>query len=88
MDDDFELEMSPLSQVISSGGKSVKVDIYSDGQGRWILELEDEYGNSTVWDDPFVTDQAALTEAKKSILSETINSFIGPEDGKPEGNWK
>jgi hypothetical protein len=23
------------------------------GKGGWILEVEDEYGNSTVWDDPF-----------------------------------
>ncbi len=29
-----------------------------------------------------------LTEAKKSILQETISAFIGPEDGKPRADWK
>ncbi len=88
MDDDFEFEMSPLCQEISSGGKTVKVEIYGDGEGKWILEIEDQNGNSTVWDDPFETDSSALTEAKKSILGETITTFIGPEDGKSSGNWK
>jgi len=51
--------------------------------------LEDEFGNSTVWDDLFDTDSAALIEAKKAILKDQINSFIGPEDGKGNsGDWK
>ena len=89
MDDDFELEMSPLCQEISSGGKTIQVDIYGNGEGKWILEVQDEYGNSTVWDEHFETDKAALTEAKKSILEETIGTFIGPEDGKGDGgHWQ
>ena len=88
MEDDFELRMSPLCQRISSGGKTVQIEIYGDGEGKWILEIEDVHGNSTVWDDPFETDSAALTEAKKSILGETIKTFIGPEDGKSNGKWK
>lgn len=43
MDDDFELEMSPLCQEISSGGNTIQVDIYGDGEGKWILEVQDEY---------------------------------------------
>ena len=46
----------------------------------------DEYNNSSVWEDTFETDSAALTEAKKTILSEGVSSLIGPEDGK--GEWK
>lgn len=88
MDDDFEVEMSPLCQNISSGGRTIQVEIYKDEQGKWILELEDEYGNSTVWDDHFDSDSAALIEAKKAILEERITSFIGPEDGKGDGKWK
>jgi len=65
MEDDLELEYSPLCQSISSGGKSVQVHIYNDGEGKWILEVEDEFGNSTVWNDLFDTDSAALTEVKK-----------------------
>ena len=65
MEDEFELVMSPLCQTIQSGGESVKVEIYGDGNGKWILEIEDQHGNSTVWDDPFTTDVLALTRLKK-----------------------
>lgn len=88
MNDDFELEMSPLCQSISSGGRTVQIEIYKSEQGLWILEIEDEFGNSTVWDSQFTTDQAALTEAKRAILEERIVAFIGPEDGKSDGSWK
>ncbi len=88
MEDDFELEFSPLCQSISSSGKTVQVHIFKDGEGKWILEVEDEFGNSTVWDDLFDTDSAALTEVKKAILEDHITSFIGPEDSKRDGEWK
>jgi len=84
----LSLEKSPLCQTISSGGKTIRVEIYGDGEGKWILEIEDEFGNSTVWDEHFDTDKAALVEAKKSILAEGVGTFIGPEDGKSTENWK
>ena len=87
MDKEPNLEMSPLSQPVSSGGRTVQVEIFRlEGESRWALEVVDEFNNSTVWDDTFPTDTAALTEAKKTILGEGINTLIGPEDGK--GEWK
>ena len=90
MNEDPKLEVSPLSQDISSGGKTITVDIYRlEGEEEWALEVVDEFNNSTVWDDFFVTEASALTEAKKAILEERISTFIGPEDGKSDGkNWK
>ena len=89
MSEDPELEQSVLSQKLSSGGKTLSVEIYRlKGENSWTLEIVDEYNNSTVWDDTFETDSVALTEAKKSILSDGVNSFIGPEDGKGNGDWK
>ncbi len=85
MIDEYEVKMSPLSQAISSGGMTVRVDIYEGGSGKWILEIVDEYNNSTVWDDTFESDSEALTEAKKTILEEGVSSLIGPESGK--GEW-
>ncbi len=41
------------------------------------MEVVDEFNNSTVWDDPFDTDTAALAEVKKTILSEGIEALIG-----------
>jgi hypothetical protein len=81
MNEEIEIVMSPLSQKISSGGKTIQVDIYQDRNGGWILEVVDEFGNSTVWDDPFATDAEALTEVKKDILSDGIDALIGSDTG-------
>ena len=85
-----ELELSPLSQDISSGGHTVSVEIYRlEGDLTWCLEIVDEFNNSTVWDDKFDSDSAALIEAKKAILEEQVSTFIGPDDGKSDGeHWK
>jgi hypothetical protein len=89
MTDEPKLELSPLSQEVSSGGRTVNVEIYRlEGDTSWALEVVDEHNNSTVWDDTFETESAALTEAKKTILSEGVNSLVGPEDGKSHGDWK
>ncbi|OOZ41456.1 hypothetical protein BOW53_03525 [Solemya pervernicosa gill symbiont] len=87
MSENQQLEVSPLSQTISSGGRTVNVEIYRfEGESSWVLEVEDEFNNSTVWDDTFENDSAALTEVKKTILAEGIDSLIGPKDGR--GEWK
>jgi uncharacterized protein len=89
MASDPKLEVSKLSQSIQSSGKAVDVQIYRlEGEEKWILEIVDEFNNSTVWEETFSTDWQALTEAKKAILEETIGSFIGPEDGKTQGEWR
>jgi hypothetical protein len=81
MTDEHELKMSPLSREITRDGVTVYIDIYEDGDGGWTLEVVDEYSNSTVWNDPFDTDEDALREALDSIEREGIISFIGPEMG-------
>ena len=90
MNDEPMLEASPLCQKLSSGGSTVSIEIYRlEGEELWTLEIVDEFGNSIVWDDGFQKDSAALTEAKKSILEEKVASFIGPEDGKGDGqDWR
>ena len=90
MNDEPELELSKHSQKILSGGRTVSIEIYRlEGEAQWALEVVDEFNNSTVWDDTFETESAALTEAKKAILEERVTTFIGPEDGKSDGkNWK
>ena len=77
VDDDFEVEMSSLCQDLESNGQSVQVDIYRGDHGGWILEVVDEFGNSTVWDDEFPSDHAALEQAKTTIDEEGIESLIG-----------
>ncbi|MES1950668.1 hypothetical protein S4A8_07415 [Salinisphaera sp. S4-8] len=84
-----ELEDSPLSGPLTSGGRQVEIQIYRlKGDQAWTLEVVDEYNNSTVWDQTFASDSAALADAKKAILENSIGAFIGPEDGKPSSDWR
>ena len=77
MSEEYEIKYSTLCQKVTSEGKSVQVYIYEDGKGGWILEVVDEYDNSTVWDDPFKTDDEALDEVFDTIEKEGISSLIG-----------
>ncbi len=89
MDNEPELEESPLCGAITSANRTVEVQIYRlVDEPEWTLEVVDERNNSTVWDATFESDSAALTEAKKAILQETISAFVGPEDGKSNGEWR
>jgi hypothetical protein len=77
MSEEYEIKYSTLCQKVTREGKSVQIYIYEDGKGGWILEVEDEYGNSTVWDDPFKNDDDALDEVFDTIEKEGISSLIG-----------
>jgi uncharacterized protein len=68
---------SRLSQRLSRDGMTVEIQIYEDGNAGWLLEVVDEFGNSTVWDESFPTDHAALTEALNTIATEGMVSLIG-----------
>ncbi len=78
MTEEPELETSANSQKISSGGKTISVEIYRlVGESSWILEVVDEFNNSMVWNNPFDSDESALKEVKSTILSDGIDSLIG-----------
>jgi len=79
---DPEIVMSPLCQEISKDGTRVQVDIFRcENEAGWILEVIDEENASTVWDQPFDTDQEALDAAIKVIEEDGIRSFL---DAVPE----
>jgi uncharacterized protein len=80
MTDDYTLVHSPLQRRITRDGISIDVMIYrGEDEEGWILEVVDHLGGSTVWDDPFPTDQAALDEAMVAIEAEGIGSFAAAE---------
>ena len=83
-DDDAEPEFieSPLSQTAKHNGVQVRVDIYGDVQGGWILEIVDAENTSHVWDERFETDQLALTEALRA-LDEEPREFFGRAADRP-----
>ena len=76
----YKITNSPLSQVITKDGESVKIDIYKGDEDGWFLEIVDTDSNSTVWDEPFDTDRLALDTALNSIDKEGINAFIDPDN--------
>jgi len=77
MDDEFKIINSPLSQKISRDGTTIEVLIYrGEHETAWILEVVDQAGGSTVWDDKFATEQDALNEVFQTIASEGIGCFL------------
>lgn len=81
-DDSQEPEFieSPLSQNVTRNGVSVRVEIYADSDGGWILEVVDAENTSHVWDARFETDQQALAEALRALDEETLEFWGAPAD--------
>jgi hypothetical protein len=73
---DLKIIYSALSRTVREGGTEVRIDIYRLETTDWSLEVVDEPGASTVWDELFPTDQAALDEAMKTIREEGIRTFL------------
>lgn len=68
--------MSPLCRSVTDGGHVVRLEIYRGPDTDWTLEAVDASNNSTVWDDLFPTDQAALDEGLRTIRDEGIESLV------------
>ncbi len=67
---------SGLSQRVCVEGHDFSIEIYKlEGGKEWSLEVVDEEGTSTVWDDLFNSDQAALDEVMKAIKEEGLAAF-------------
>lgn len=77
--DEIDLVYSKHCQSVARNGKTVSVQIYSSGKNDWILEVVDEDNNSTVWDDPFPTDDEAFQEFERTLEEEGIEAMIGLE---------
>jgi hypothetical protein len=74
---DPEIVMSSLCREIIEDGTSIQVDIYrGENESGWILEVIDEENASTVWDEPFDTDEEALDTLMKVIERDGIRSFL------------
>ena len=63
---------SVLNGPVTRNGLTVDVQIYGDGDGRWILELVDEENCSHVWDERFDTDNDAYAEALRALDEEPL----------------
>jgi hypothetical protein len=73
---DPNLINSGLSQQISVEGHELRIEIVRlEHETQWSLEVVDEDGTSTVWDDLFDTDQSALDAAFEVIREEGLSAF-------------
>ncbi len=83
-DDNAESDFidSPLSQRVTRNGVEVRVEIYGDAQGGWILEIVDADDTSHLWDAHFETDQQALAEALRALDEEPLQ-FLGHTPDRP-----
>jgi len=76
-DDNHALIHSPLRQTHSAEGHTLQIEIYRSRGSLWILEIEDDLGTSTVWDEEFETDSAALEAAFAAIEAEGgVHNFV------------
>lgn len=86
IDEDPEIEESPLGGIVTREGMTVRVEIYRlvEGDESWTLEVIDHEGGSTVWDDRFATDKEAYAEFCRTLETDGIRSFLGdqPESKK------
>lgn len=77
-----EIVHSPLERSVTRDDVTVRICIYRGPEDDgWILEVEDHKGGSTVWEDPFATDQEALDEAMGAIETDGISSFADWSNG-------
>ena len=65
--DENDLIDSPLSQVLQEHNQQVEILIYRLPDSDWTLEVVSQSGTSTVWDETFPSDQAALSVALDGI---------------------
>ena len=81
-EDDIEIESSPLCRKMEQNGIEVEIHIFriQGSDEGWSLEVVDEESNSTVWDELFDTDHAALDELMRTIEEEGISVFLHPPD--------
>lgn len=78
MNNEQALIYSDLQTTYAIDGHRLEIRIYRSEDSEWTLEVVDEFNNSTVWEDTFATDEAALAEAIGEIKSEGVHAFVGP----------
>ena len=76
-----ELNESPLSTDIEIDGHTLRVEIYGTEPDKWILEVVDEENASTVWDDTFKSDEAAMAEFQRFISEKGVAGVLTPDTG-------
>jgi uncharacterized protein len=68
---------SDLSGKVHEGDATVEVHIFRlESDELWTLEVVNEAGTSTVWEDTFATDKLALEVFKQTVATEGMTTFL------------
>lgn len=68
---------SALSQTVTVDGVTVQVRIFKlEEDDGWTLEVINESGTSTVWEDPFAADTDAFEAFQRAVEIEGIETFL------------
>ncbi len=74
---DPNIVTSGLSGTVTDQGITVDVHIIRlEDEPRWTLEVVNHSGTSTVWDDSFVTDDAAWAAFRRTVEAEGMHAFL------------
>ncbi|MDG2513448.1 hypothetical protein P7B04_12145 [Sphingobium yanoikuyae] len=73
-----ELIESSLSRFMEQAGVRLTINIVRLSTERgWSLEVVNEHGTSTVWDDLFATDHDADAAFRNALAKEGVEAFLG-----------
>lgn len=76
-DQEPNLVISSLSGIVTKDGITVEVNIVRmDNEADWSLEVVNSEGTSTVWEDPFASDHAALAAFNRAVHKEGMTTFL------------
>ncbi|WEX74321.1 hypothetical protein PYH37_001726 [Sinorhizobium numidicum] len=75
---DQQFEFSEFSGEFVDDDVIVHLRIYRPAgtNSDWILEVLDQEGNTTIWNDPFDTDRDAFEEFLATVQRDGIRSFL------------
>ena len=83
-DRDPTIITSPLSRSITRDDITVEVNIYRlEHEPQWALEVVNTHGTSSVWDDPFETDEEAYAAFEQAVAEEGMETFLNDEIDNP-----
>jgi hypothetical protein len=72
---------SDLCCTLTLDGITVDLQIYRDQESsRWVLEVVNEAGSSTLWDELFDTDRDALLAFEQVVIDEGMKTFLDNGD--------
>lgn len=74
---DPNLITSSLSRDVSGDDVTVRVEIYRlEDRPGWALEVVNDRGTSTVWDELFDTDDAADSAFRETVSTDGMVAFL------------